>query len=205
MRRLFGRSAFTTISRLPAQKEIIIVSGLPRSGTSLMMQILQAGGVELVQDGVRSADHDNPNGYFEVERVKKLPFGDHHWLVETEGKAVKIIATLLTHLPLHHRYKLIFLWRDLEEVIASQRKMLLNRGEEVAIQDDEAVRLSRQHLQQVEAWLRQQQIPRLTLGYRELIGTPQPALERLEQFLGRPLNSAEMMRVINPALYRNRK
>ena len=108
--------------------EIIIVSGLPRCGTSLMMQMLVQGGFEAVTDHIRAADTDNPRGYYELEKVKKLK-EDASWLPETRGKVVKMVSQLLFDLPAGERYRVIFMQRDLDEMLASQEKMLerLNR------------------------------------------------------------------------------
>src|SRR5438105_1498707 len=103
--------------------EIIIVSGLPRSGTSLMMQMLASGGVEVVTDNLRSADTDNPRGYYEFEQVKKVK-QDQSWLPSCRGKAFKMVALLLLELPPTEKYRVVFMDRDLEEVLTSQEKML---------------------------------------------------------------------------------
>src|SRR5262249_58261695 len=106
---------------------IVIVSGLPRSGTSLMMQMLQAGGMPLLTDALRPADADNPNGYWEYEPVKRLQ-QDNSWIPKAEGKAVKVVSALLPYLPPQHTYKIIFMQRPLQEVMASQTVMLERRG-----------------------------------------------------------------------------
>ena len=89
---------------------VTIVSGLPRSGTSMMMKMLEAGGIELLIDRVRVADADNPKGYYEFERVKQIET-DQAWLPEAQGKAVKMISALLRHLPADCRYRIIFMER----------------------------------------------------------------------------------------------
>ena len=111
-----------------ALEPVFIVSGLPRSGTSLMMMILNAAGIPPLTDYERNADEDNPRGYYEFERVKKLKDGDFGWLENAQGKAVKVISALLTYLPEGYTYKVIFMRRELSEILASQRKMLINRG-----------------------------------------------------------------------------
>ena len=104
---------------------IIVVSGLPRSGTSMMMGMLEAGGLELVVDGIRAADEDNPRGYYELERVKDLAKAeDKSWLITLQGKGVKVISLLLQHLPEAYNYKIIFMRRSIAEVLDSQSKML---------------------------------------------------------------------------------
>src|SRR5215813_2579369 len=118
-------------SREPNGKDraqpIIVVSGLPRSGTSMMMKMLAAGGLPVLVDAIRAADDDNPNGYFEFEPVKQLADGQNEWLTEAGGKVVKIISALLEYLPKSYHYKIIFMERELKEILASQQKMLSHR------------------------------------------------------------------------------
>src|SRR5436190_8775031 len=111
--------------------EIIVVSGLPRSGTSLMMQLLDAGGVEVVTDNLRSADADNPRGYYEFEKVKQVK-RDASWLPGVRGKAVKMVSQLLLDLPPTERYRVVFMERDFEEMLDSQERMLRRLGRSAA-------------------------------------------------------------------------
>ena len=113
---------------------IVVVSGLPRSGTSMVMRIVEAGGLELIVDGKRRADQDNPKGYFEYEKVKELA-KDDSWLKDVHGKVVKIVSPLLYNLPLTYKYKLIFVKRHMEEILASQNKMLESSGRQSHIED----------------------------------------------------------------------
>ena len=101
-------------------KFVTVVSGLPRSGTSMMMKMLDAGGIPPITDNIRSADEDNPKGYYEFERVKKMPGGDTGWMKDAQGKAVKVIAALIEHLPEGYTYKVLFMRRDMDEILASQ-------------------------------------------------------------------------------------
>src|SRR5262245_7239801 len=117
---------------------IVIVSGLPRSGTSLMMQMLHAGGMPLLIDDQRPADADNPNGYWEYEPVKHLQ-QDNTWVAQAEGKAVKVVSALLQYLPRHHTYKIVFMHRPLAEVLASQTVMLQRRGEQAGTANDQTL------------------------------------------------------------------
>jgi hypothetical protein len=110
-------------------ERIVVVSGLPRSGTSMMMKMLEAGGIPVLTDYEREADEDNPKGYFEFERVKNLKDGDDAWLPQAKGKVVKVIAALLTDLPSSYEYEVIFMRRAMPEILASQRQMLIRRGE----------------------------------------------------------------------------
>lgn len=185
---------------------VTVVSGLPRSGTSMMMQMLAAGGLSAMTDAIRQADADNPRGYFEVERVKRLKDGDGAWMSEAQGKAIKIISALLEHLPPNQRYKVIFMQRTLAETLASQRKMLIHRGEDPArIDDAELTRLFQKHLQKVEAWLAgQPNIAVLYVNYNEMIAAPSPFLAQINRFLDQRLNSEQMLAAVDRTLYRNR-
>src|SRR5512136_2813877 len=116
--------------RLRFGEPVVVVSGLPRSGTSMLMKMLEAGGLTLVTDGQRTADEDNPKGYYEVERVKDLANEtDRAWLNAARGKGIKVISYLLKSLPADLNYKVLFIRRDLDEILASQKKMLARRGE----------------------------------------------------------------------------
>ncbi len=190
----------------PAKKQpIVVVSGLPRSGTSMMMKMLQAGGLEILTDELRAADDDNPNGYFEFERVKQMTEGDRAWLDEAGGKVVKVISALLEHLPTDRTYKIIFMEREIREVLASQKKMLDHRGEKSKISDEEMAAQFREHLKVVKPWLaRQPRVEVLYVGYNSLMSDPEPLCRRVIEFLGLPLDLEKMLSVPNVNLYRNR-
>lgn len=195
--RLFGRKSAPFIT---------VVSGLPRSGTSMMMKMLEVGGIAPLIDGVRSADADNPKGYYEFERVKKLPNGDVSWLPSAQGKAVKIITALLIHLPADYHYRVLFMRRNLDELLASQARMLRHRGEVSAADDEKMKQLYAQHLQQIEKWIEQHpQIEVLDVDYTELVQNPMGQLTQINSFLGGKLDLPAMFREADPALYRNRK
>jgi LPS sulfotransferase NodH len=183
---------------------ITIVSGLPRSGTSLMMQMLEAGGMSILTDFRREPDVDNPRGYFEWERAKLLP-KEPHRIDEAEGKAVKVVSQLLLSLPEGRDYKVIFMERPLPEVLASQDKMLARRGAKVA---DDSIRLGnafREHMREVVAWLQKRpQIPVHRVGYRKLLRDPAPTAVSVSQFLDLDLDADSMALQVDPALYRNR-
>lgn len=185
---------------------ITIVSGLPRSGTSMMMKMLAAGGLPLLIDNLRTSDEDNPEGYYEFEPVKKLGQGDSNWLADAQGKAVKVIAALLTHLPSTYMYQIIFMRREMPEILASQRKMLINRGEDPnKIDDDEIARLFEMHLSKVISWINNQpNMKRIDVNYNQLLKDPRPQAEQINRFLGMTLDLEEMVKVINPDLYRQR-
>jgi Sulfotransferase domain len=185
-------------------KRIIIVSGLPRSGTSLMMQMLDKGGVPVVTDHIRTADQDNPRGYYEYERVKRIK-EDVSWLPESRGKAFKMVSQLLYELPASERYGIIFMERDLDEMLISQEKMLarLNKpsAPRAAIE-----RAFREHLRKVRGWLAgQANIEVLSVSYNNLVEWPEEEAERVSAFLGGNADKESMSKTVDPLLYRNRK
>jgi hypothetical protein len=184
--------------------EIVIVSGLPRSGTSLMMQMLDRGGVPVVTDNIRTADTDNPRGYYEFERVKKIKH-DSSWLPGMRGQAFKMISQLLYDLPASERYRVIFMERDLNEILLSQEKMLarLNRP---AAPRDQIERSYRLHLDRLREWLgRQPNFDTLYVSYNDLLAQPEASARRIGQFLVRDVDLAAMAETVDPSLYRNRK
>jgi hypothetical protein len=185
---------------------VTIVSGLPRSGTSMMMKMLEAGGLPPLTDNLRTADEDNPKGYYEFERVKQLPKGDVAWLPEAQGKVVKVIAALLPSLPGGYPYRVIFMERAMPEVLASQRQMLIRRGEDPhKIPDDVIAKLFEKHLKQVNEWVSQQpNVARLDVNYNEMLKHPQPFIDQIDAFLGQQLDTLKMAAVVDPALHRQR-
>ncbi len=191
----------------PKKQPITIVSGLPRSGTSMMMKMLEAGGIPPLTDKLREADDDNPKGYYEFERVKKMDKGDLDWLPDAEGKAVKIISALLKYLPSDYEYKIIFIRRHIDEILASQRKMLVNRGEDADKMDDtQMADLFAKHVRATEQWIADQpNISVLYVHYSDILSDPQPQAEKVNAFLGSGLDIEEMTAVVDPSLYRNKK
>lgn len=201
MNKFFSRSKQASKTKQP----IIVVSGLPRSGTSMMMKMLAEGGLPILTDELRRADTDNPNGYFEFETVKQMSEGNVNWLVEAGGKVIKVISALLEYLPSNYSYKIIFLERDLQEVLASQRKMLVNRNEESAIDDTEIAVQLQKHLSVVKPWLaRQPHMEVLYVNYNALMANPEPFLQKIKSFLNVSLDQERMLAVPNAMLYRNR-
>jgi LPS sulfotransferase NodH len=191
----------------PLRQIVTIVSGLPRSGTSMMMKMLEAGGLSPVTDNIRTADEDNPKGYYEFERVKQLPKGDVAWLPDAQGKGVKVIAALLPHLPGGYEYRVVFMQREMSEVLASQKQMLIRRGEDPnKIPDDVIAKLFEKHLKQVNDWVSQQpNVLCLDVNYNEMLKNPQPFIEQINAFLGNQLDAAKMAAVVDPTLHRQRK
>ena len=191
-----------------AQREpVIVVSGLPRSGTSMMMRMLDVGGLEVVTDGIREPNPDNPKGYYEFERVKKLPDGDAAWLEEAGGKVVKVIAALLLHLPDPYEYRVLMMRRKMDEILAFQGRMLVRRGEDPdAVDDQEMARLFEKHLAQVYEWMRQKDNVRfLDVDYNVMLSGPEAQLEEIQTFLPYPLDLQAMGAVVDPSLYRQRR
>lgn len=184
---------------------IIVVSGLPRSGTSLMMQILEAAGLPLLTDQKRKPDKNNPKGYYEYERVKRLQ-KDASWLKQAQGKAVKIISHLLKYLPPKYHYQIIFMKRNLKEIIASQRKMLARAGKISHPQEDEKlILLFQKHLKEINSWLKKQpNIDYLEINYNLLIKNPLPQLKKLIRFLNLNTSPQKLTSTIDPSLYRQR-
>lgn len=186
-------------------KPLVIVSGLPRSGTSMMMRMLAEGGVDILTDSLRTADEDNPNGYFEIQRSKNLRDGDKAWLRNAQGKAVKVVSYLLEFLPDDLSYDIIFMEREIGEILASQKKMLQRRNESPKISDAQMEAEFREHLRAVKYWLARKPNMRVTyIKYNDLVVEPGAFCPSIAQFLGLPLNINAMKAVPDHALYRNR-
>jgi hypothetical protein len=184
---------------------IVIVSGLPRSGTSMMMAMLAAGGLEPLTDEIRTPDQDNPKGYYEFERVKQIEH-DQAWLPDAQGKVVKMIAALLKHLPSSHDYQVVFMLRSIDEVLASQKQMLIRRGEPTdKVSDERLGELFGRHVEQVQAWLADQPNFRiLDVDYVAVLREPEEQSARINRFLGGSLDVQSMARVVDPNLHRQR-
>jgi hypothetical protein len=183
---------------------IIVVSGLPRSGTSLMMQMLDNGGVDVLTDNVRTADSDNPRGYYEYERVKKIR-QDASWLPAARGKALKMVSQLLYDLPVMESYRIVFMERDLDETLLSQEKMLQRLGRPAGPRE-EMTRAYVLHLDRLYEWLRHQPNMRvLRVSYNQVMERPEEQAQRVSEFLGGKADVDSMARTVDPSLYRNRK
>jgi hypothetical protein len=184
---------------------ITIVSGLPRSGTSLMMQMLAAGGVPVLSDGERRADEDNRHGYYEWERIKQLP-KEPSCIDEAEGKAVKVVSQLLFALPAGRNYQILFMERPLSEVVISQAEMIRHRGVSGAALSEAALIAGLQaHLNQVHAWLQgKPDIGVCRMEYHQVLRDPRCASETVQRFLQRTLDLESMTRRVDHSLYRCR-
>ncbi len=184
--------------------QIIVVSGLPRCGTSLMMQMLDYGGVPVVTDHIRTADQDNPRGYYEFERVKKLK-EDVSWLPAARGKALKMVSQLLHELPSNERYRIVFMERDLDEMLDSQEKMLTRLNKPSAPREAVA-QAFRRHLRRVRTWLLEQPNFRvLFVNYNDLLERTDVHAGLVSEFLDGKADAASMLKAIDPSLYRNRR
>jgi len=185
---------------------IVVVSGLPRSGTSMMMKMLEACGQQILTDNLREADANNPKGYYEFERVKQLKDGDLAWLPEAMGKVVKIVSGLITFLPANYKYKVIFMERDIQEVLSSQKKMLgrLGKGDD-HVPDDKMARIYREHLKKVKEWLPKQPTMEVRyVNYNTMIADPYDSLMVVNNLLGGDLDMQAMAGVVDRELYRER-
>lgn len=187
------------------KKKMIVVSGLPRSGTSMMMKILAEGGLPVVTDSFRQADEDNPNGYFEMEQSKALMKGETQWLYETRGKVVKVISYLLEYLPDDLNYDVIFMDRKIAEILASQKKMLNRRNEQSNVTDDVLALRFHEHLKAVKHWIAHKpNMQVIFVNYNEMLKNPTSLCESLAEFLEVELDIQAMQAVPSQSLYRNR-
>lgn len=184
---------------------VAIVSGLPRSGTSMMMRMIDEGGIPALTDNIRKADVDNPKGYYEFEPVKRTK-QDPSWLADAPGKVVKMVHRLLLDLPKGGEYRVIFMRRKLEEVIKSQNVMLEHKGKtNQPLPDDKVLALFRQEIQRIEDYLTNTPGFRcLQVDYNQLLGEPQPWVRKIDEFLGGGLDTGKMLEVVDPSLYRQR-
>lgn len=183
---------------------ITVVSGLPRSGTSMMMQILHAGGLPVLCDSERGADEHNPRGYFEYQKVRQLET-DKSWLTAAEGKAIKVVSQLLYHLPTQYEYRVIFMRRDLTEILRSQERMLASRNvEDVPGQQSMKEHFIR-HLEALELWMsKQPNIQVLPCNFSHMVADPAILAPTISRFLGVLLDPEQMASAVDPALYRQR-
>lgn len=188
---------------------ITIVSGLPRSGTSLMMQMLDAGGMAVLSDGERQPDKDNPKGYLEWERVKQLK-KDASVIAEAEGKVVKVISEFVQSLPAGHEYRIVFMQRPLPEVLKSQDEMLRRRGNADSIASSSAETYAieeffQKHLLEMNKWVAgQENMKMLRVHYHRVLREPRTVAEEVAVFLQVPLDIEAMVKQVDGSLYRNR-
>ena len=195
------------LARRKYGEPIVIVSGLPRSGTSMMMKMLDAAGLPIMTDAVRTADVDNPKGYFEYERVKDLEKEtDRSWVREARGKALKVISWLLKDLPDDNAYRIVFMRRDIDEVLASQNKMLERRGEDDPTDDETMAEAYRNHLAAVRILARKKaNWSLIEIRYDEAVRDPAGVARTVNAFLGAVWDERRMVEAVDGSLYRNRK
>jgi hypothetical protein len=171
----------------------------------MMMKMLQAGGMAVLTDRARAADEDNPKGYYEFERVKRLP-EDTAWLPDAQGKAVKVISALLPKLPPAFVYKIIFMRRNIQEILNSQKQMLIRRGEPTdTISDQRLISAFQHHLEFVRNWVAGQ--PNITVLYTDydaILKDPFSSSQSINRFLGASLDTEKMAKIVDSALYRQR-
>ena len=186
-------------------QEFLIVSGLPRSGTSLMMQLLRAGGIEPLTDARRAADEDNPEGYWEWEAIKKLP-KDPRLIEQAEGKVVKVISALLPSLPGKHRYTIIYMVRPTEQVVDSQWAMLARKGTQPKSEKQHLIEVQEHHSRQIREVLKKsERVTLVEVSYPELVADSGPVIAKLAELLpGRFTPGPAVAACVQPKLFRNR-
>ena len=196
---------FSPFRKRKASAAITIVSGLPRSGTSMMMKVLEAGGLEVFTDNQRVADEDNPKGYYELEQVKALKDGDVSWVEDAPGKVVKVISSLLEYLPSTYKYKIVFMRREIAEILASQKQMLIRRGESSDGDDQKMAEMFQEHLKRVRVWLANQpNMDVLYVDYNALMADPDPEIKKVTEFLDLDEKLDVMLAVPDRKLYRQK-
>ena len=196
------RKHFPTLPwKVRNKKEIIVVSGLPRSGTSMMMQMLFAGGMMVVTDSIRKPDQNNPRGYFEFEEVKNIE-NDKAWLDSCHGKAFKMISALLCYLPDNKRFKIIFMLRDISEVLSSQKLMLENLDAPDNAEDEKLEYKFSNHLDDITQWLKTQKNMEVKyVNYNDIIQNSEKGAQEINAFLGGHLDPVRMAEVVDESLY----
>jgi thioredoxin len=199
-----GSSQLVRHAAAPSTPFITIVSGLPRSGTSLMMRMLNIGGLPALCDDERTPDADNPNGYYEFQDVKRIQEYDR-WIHQAPGHSVKIVYSLLKHLPPDREYRVIFMRRHTDEILQSQRAMLERNGIAVEIPDEQLKVVFERELRQFYAWLPSQtHLKLINVSYNELLSRPDSTISHINSHLDYCLNTDAMVQVIDQTLYRNR-
>lgn len=197
---------FEGLQRPSVSEAVTLVSGLPRSGTSMMMRMLGAGGMQIVTDNIRRPNPDNPNGYFELEKIKELEH-DGSWLKNEKGRAIKAISAFLPMLPKDIFYYVIFMQRHMDEILASQKKMLERRGSagEQSVSDERMAAKYQSYLEATYKWLRQQDhIHVLYVHYSNVLQDPLGQARGVNAFLQHTLDPGKMATAVDPNLYRQR-
>ena len=199
--------ALKRVFRKDPGEPIVVVSGLPRSGTSMLMKMLDAGGMQIMTDSERVADIDNPKGYFEYERVKNLEKEtDKSYVREGRGKVLKVISFLIKDLPDDNDYRVIFMRRDLDEVLASQNKMIQRLGTDDSTAAEDAMREAYRN-DIVRTRLLCKKRPNFELievNYKGTVEEPATTARSVNAFVGGHLDEAAMRDAVDGSLYRNR-
>jgi hypothetical protein len=180
---------------------ITLITGIPRSGTSLMMQLFKAANAEIATDAIRTEDENNPKGYFELEAVKGI-VKNNQFLKDLDGKTIKIVAPLITFIDLSLEYRVVFMIRDLDEVLQSQGKML---GKDQQDQQEKFRAIYSLHVEKSRQFLRANNISFIEIQHRELLEDPETTLQHLIDFCSWKTPIDELKTVIDQSLYRNRK
>ena len=171
----------------------------------MMMKVLEAGGMEIYTDNLRTADDDNPKGYYELEDVKALKDGKSDWMQDAPGKAVKVISSLLEYLPSDYKYKIVFMRREISEILASQKQMLIRRSENSDGDDKQMAEMFQEHLKRVRVWLaNQSNMDVLYVDYNALMANPDPEIKAVAEFLDLNKNLDVMLAVPDKKLYRQK-
>jgi len=179
----------------------IVVTGLPRSGTSMMMRMLKEGGIQILTDNKRQPDEHNPYGYFELEKVKY----DLSWLNEAEEKAVKLVTMLLRKLPSDRKFYVIFMERNINEVVKSQKEMLEKSGKEMKYPEEELEKIYLSHLKEIKQWISEKDnLKVLYVSYNEVIENPKKIALKIKEFLGKDMNIEGMIKAVDKKLYRKK-
>lgn len=181
---------------------ITVVTGLPRSGTSMMMQMLDAGGMTCLIDDVRTPDNSNPCGYMEYSKVRGI-YEDTSWLHLAAGKVVKIVAPLIRYLPAVYTYRVIFMERDIYEVVKSQDAMLGQTTDQQA--SNYMMGIFTKEVRDTKELLAKRLIPTLYINYKDVISNPTRAVSEASAFMGGSLDKAAMLATVDPTLYRQRR
>ena len=191
--------------KLDLAEPIYIVSGLPRSGTSMMMQMLIEGGLKPYTDNKRAADENNPKGYFEHEAVKNLA-GNKKWLKDLKNKLVKIISHQLFYLPSKYNYKIIFMHRDIKEIILSQTKMLKKSNKKAAEAYPYSLEIQyKKNLSQVMEWANDNyNVSMIVIEYKDTIDSPEIVAGKINEFSDNKLDKNKMFKVVDKNLYRSK-
>jgi len=184
---------------------LTIVPGLPRSGTSMMMQMIDRGGIPALTDNIREADEDNPKGYYEFEPVKRTK-NDPSWVRHAQGKVVKMVHLLLLDMPTDYKYRVVFMKRNIQEVVASQNIMLERQGKSGGdLSEQKLIEMFEAQMAKVDAYMKQQpNFETLYVIYNDVLRDPAPSVRAINAFLGVDLDTDAMLNVVDPNLYRNR-